>query len=246
MSESAVGGAELRHLIRKPVGSAKGALVLLHGRGVDETDLFPLLDELDPERRLLGVTPGAPLTGIPPGGRHWYVIERVGHPDPRTFLGTMELASGFLDGLLAEHGIGWDRTVIGGFSQGTATSFGLALGEERPRPAGILAISGFVPQLAEWPLDLEGRDRMPVYLTHGAADPVIPVGFARQARQLLEGAGLSVTYRETPLPHTIDPSLLPEMREWIRGRTGSPGSGSAPQSATQGAPSGTERSDSIR
>ena len=64
-------------------GEPEGALVLLHGRGTSEADLHPLLDALDPERRLLGLTPGAPLTGIPPGGRHWYVIEEVGRPDER-------------------------------------------------------------------------------------------------------------------------------------------------------------------
>ncbi len=76
---------ELVHRLREPAGDPAGALVLNHGRGADENDLFPLLDELDPERRLLGVTTGAPLTDIPPGGRHWYVVPRVGYPDPETF-----------------------------------------------------------------------------------------------------------------------------------------------------------------
>src|SRR5690349_19513902 len=72
-------------VVREADGEPEGALVLNHGRGTDENDLRPLLDELDPERRLLGVTTGAPLTGIPPGGRHWYVVPRVGYPDPATF-----------------------------------------------------------------------------------------------------------------------------------------------------------------
>ena len=62
--------------------SPTGALILNHGRGADENDLYGLLDELDPERRLLGVTTGAPLTNVPPGGRHWYLVPRVGYPDP--------------------------------------------------------------------------------------------------------------------------------------------------------------------
>jgi predicted esterase len=52
----------LDHRVRPPVGEPEGALVLLHGRGADEHDLYPLLDALDPERRLLGVTPGGPLS----------------------------------------------------------------------------------------------------------------------------------------------------------------------------------------
>ena len=71
----------LVHLIREPEREPEGALVLNHGPGTDEHDLYGLLDELDPERRLLGVTPGAPLTDVPPGGRHWYIVPRVGYPD---------------------------------------------------------------------------------------------------------------------------------------------------------------------
>ena len=63
--------------------------MLLHGRGTDEHDLFPLLDLLDPERRLVGFTPRAPLT-LPPGGYHWYISREVGRPDPDTFRSTFD------------------------------------------------------------------------------------------------------------------------------------------------------------
>ena len=53
----------------------------MHGRGADEHDLAPFLDLLDPQHRLVGLTPGGPLF-LPPGGRHWYVVPRVGFPDP--------------------------------------------------------------------------------------------------------------------------------------------------------------------
>ncbi len=58
--------------------------MLLHGRGTSELDLLPLLDELDPERRLVGVTPRGPLS-LPPGGAHWYAVRQIGYPDPATF-----------------------------------------------------------------------------------------------------------------------------------------------------------------
>ena len=69
----------IAHLERPAAGEPEGLLVLLHGRGADERDLFPLLDLLDPERRLLGVTPRGPLT-LPPGGAHWYVVREIGYP----------------------------------------------------------------------------------------------------------------------------------------------------------------------
>src|SRR5919197_2803610 len=100
----------LAHRLRPAAGDPEGALVLLHGRGVDEHDLFPLLDALDPERRLLGATPRGPLT-MPPGGAHWYVVREIGYPDPATFRPTYEEAAAWLDSLP-------DPKVSGGFSQG--------------------------------------------------------------------------------------------------------------------------------
>ena len=81
----------LVHRTRAPRRDPAGALVLFHGRGADEVDLAPLLDVLDPERRLLGATPRAPLSP-PPGGWHWYVVREVGYPDPSTFLPTFARA----------------------------------------------------------------------------------------------------------------------------------------------------------
>jgi len=137
-----------------------GALILLHGRGADEHDLVPVLDVLDPERRLVGLTPGAPLPG-PGGGRWWYHVPRVGFPDPATFHSAYPLLTGFLDGWLAARGIGSERTVIGGFSMGCVMSYATALGPGRPSPAGMLAISGFLPTVDGWEPELDGRAACP-------------------------------------------------------------------------------------
>ncbi|HVD11935.1 MAG TPA: hypothetical protein VNB46_01765, partial [Gaiellaceae bacterium] len=76
-------------------GEPEGLLVLFHGRGVDENDLFPLLDVLDPQQRLLGLAPRGPLS-LPPGGSHWYAVQEIGYPDPSTFLPTFEAVSEWL------------------------------------------------------------------------------------------------------------------------------------------------------
>ena len=202
-------------LLREPAGEAEGALILNHGRGTDERDLFGLLDQLDPDRRLLGVTTAAPLTDIPPGGRHWYVVERVGYPEPRSFASGYELLCGSLDELLAERGIGWDRTVIGGFSMGAAMSYAVALGEGRPSPAGLLAFSGFVPTVEGWAPALDGREGLRVLIHHGRRDSVISVEFARSASELLESAGLAVTYLETDAVHSIPPPAATAARDLV-------------------------------
>ena len=214
----------LGHLLREPAGDPQGALVLNHGRGTDERDLYGLLDELDPERRLLGVTPRAPFGAgeiagrgalpVGPGGRHWYVVERVGYPEPVTFAESYAALTGFLDGMLAERGIGWDRTVIGGFSMGTVMSYAVALGEGRPSPAGVLALSGFVPTVEGWSPELEGREGLPVLIHHGRGDPVISVELGRRAATVLSEGGLAVEYIETDAGHSVPPELLPRLREF--------------------------------
>jgi phospholipase/carboxylesterase len=195
--------------VRPAAGEPEGALVLCHGRGTDENDLFPLLDALDPERRLLGVTPRGPLQ-LPPGGNHWYVIRELGYPDRETFTTSYERASAWFAGL----GVPPERTVLGGFSQGAVMSYALGLGADRPRPAGIIALSGFIPTVEGFVLDLE-RPLPPVAIGHGTDDPVIGVEWGRAAKEQLEAAGADVLYRESPLPHTVDPAFLTELRPWL-------------------------------
>ena len=197
----------ISYLERPAEGEPAGLLVLFHGRGVDERDLFPLLDELDPEQRLLGVTPRGPLT-LPPGGNHWYAFQEVGYPDPATFLETYAAASEWLDGFDFEH------VVLGGFSQGAVMTYALGLGEGRPRPDALVALSGFVPTVPGFELNLE-PPLPPAAIGHGTNDPVISVEFSRRARRLLEAAGGEVFYREYPLPHAVDPGFLVELAPWL-------------------------------
>jgi phospholipase/carboxylesterase len=136
----------------------------------------------------------------------------VGFPDPDTFLPTYEQAGAWLDEALAEAGVPPERLVLGGFSQGAVMSYALGLGSGRPRPAAILAMSGFVPRVDGFELDLEGRAGLPVSISHGTYDPVIDVGFGREARELLESAGLAVSYREDPVAHQISPGALAQAR----------------------------------
>ena len=200
----------ISYLERPAEGEPAGLLVLFHGRGVDERDLFPLLDELDPQRRLLGVTPRGPLA-LPPGGNHWYAFQEVGYPDPVTFLETYAAVSEWLDGFDFEH------VVLGGFSQGAVMTYALGLGEGRPRPAALVALSGFMPTVPGFELNLE-PPLPPAAIGHGTHDPVISVEFSRQARQLLEAAGGEVLYREYPLPHAVDPGFLVELAPWLAGK----------------------------
>jgi phospholipase/carboxylesterase len=205
----------LEALIRPAAGVPEGALVLFHGRGADEHDLFPVLDLLDPERRLVGATPRGPLT-LPPGGRHWYALGGIPTPEPTTFHSSYAAATEWVDGFLAQHGLSPERLVVGGFSQGAVMSYSVGLGRGRPRPAAITAFSGFLPTVNGFELDLS-PPLPPVAIGHGTRDPVIEVEWGRRARDLLERAGADVLYRETPMFHQLDPRFLAEVAGWLAG-----------------------------
>lgn len=203
----------LTYAERPAAGDAAGLLVLHHGRGANELDLLGLADALDPQQRLHVVTPRAPLTIG--GGHHWYVVPRVGHPDPETFRGAYDRLAAFHDELWQRTGIGPDRTVLGGFSMGSVMSYALGLAGERPAPAGILAFSGFIPTVDGWQPDLASRPALPVFISHGRHDPIISVQFAHDARGALEAGGLPVEYHESGAGHNIDPAHVPAAARWL-------------------------------
>ena len=204
---------ELLYRERLAHGDAAGLLVLHHGRGADELDLLPLADVLDPQRRLHVVTPRAPLA-LPGGtGYHWYLVPRVGHPDPETFRAAYDDLARFHDELWQRFGLAPEQTVLGGFSMGSVMSYSLGLGPDRPAPAGILAFSGFVPEVEGWRADLPRPSR--VFIAHGLADPIIDAGFAHRARQLLEEHGTDVSYHEGEYGHWIEPAHAAAAGDWL-------------------------------
>jgi phospholipase/carboxylesterase len=202
------------HALERPAeGESRGSLVLLHGRGADEHDLFPLLDLLDPERRLHGLTPQGPLA-LPPGGRHWYQLAGIPTPDGETFWSSFAALAELVDGAQKP-------LVLGGFSQGAVMSYAIGLGREpEKRPSALLPLSGFMPSVDGLELDLTGLDGFPVTIAHGTLDPVIPVGFSRAARDALAGSGADVAYHEGPYGHTIDPAIIPALRSFVAHATG--------------------------
>jgi phospholipase/carboxylesterase len=205
----------LTHLRRETAAEPDGLLVLHHGRGTDERDLLGLADFLDRSRRLLVVTPRAPLTVPGSPGYHWYLVPRVGYPDRPTFEAARAALAELHDRLWEETGIGPDRTVLGGFSMGAVMSYAMGLGAERPAVAGILAFSGFVPTVEGWEPSLGDRAGTRVFISHGNRDPVISIDFALRARELLEAGGLDVSYRESELGHQIDPAHLRDASGWL-------------------------------
>jgi len=208
----------LLHYEQRPAaGAAEGLVILHHGRGTDELDLLGLADMLDPQRRLTIVTPRAPLKLDGSPGYHWYLVPRVGFPDPETFSAARRQLAELHDELWRATGLGPARTVLGGFSMGSVMSYALGLDAERPRPAGILALSGFMPSVPGWEPDIAERKGLPVFAAHGNADPVIPVELGRRAATLLADGGLDVEYLEFAGSHRIVPTELEDATRWLGG-----------------------------
>jgi phospholipase/carboxylesterase len=200
---------------RPAAGDPAGLLVLHHGRGADEHDLLPLGDVLDPQQRLHVVTPRAPLQVPGWPGHHWYVVPRVGYPDPKTFRAAHDQLAAFHDELWQRTGVAPAQTIFGGFSMGSVMSYALGLDGERPAPAGILAFSGFIPTVEGWQPDLGSRPGLRAFIAHGRHDPVMDVAFARAARDLLTSGGLDVSYHESDAAHHIDPAHVPAAVAWV-------------------------------
>lgn len=147
------------------------------------------------------------------------MVPRVGYPDRGTFHAAYDKLGAFHDELWERTGIAPENTVFGGFSMGSVMSYSMGLAGDRPKPAGILAFSGFIPTVDGWQPDLASRTDLPVFIAHGRRDPIMEIEFARRARALLEAGGLPVEYHESDAGHEIDPSHLRAATDWLAGIT---------------------------
>lgn len=183
------------------------ALVLLHGLGSNEADLFSLAPELD--SRLTVISLRAPRTyGL--GGYAWFDIEWT--ETELRFNGEQAVeAVKVIEENLAEVRASYDRLILGGFSQGAMMSAGVAVAG-RLKLDGLVLMSGaLVPELAG-NADLSG---LPTFQSHGLLDPVLPIGLGRNLRNLMLDAGATVAYHEYPMAHEVSLACLRDLNRWL-------------------------------
>lgn len=208
---------QIRTLERKSRAPSPGApplLVLLHGYGSNEQDLFDLADWLDP--RLHVVSARAPLA-LPWGGFAWYHLGGTpGNlvPDAASRAAALDLLAKFVADLPARIGSDPQRTYLLGFSQGAILSLGLAM-RAPERLAGVVAVSGYLdPALRNDPPPA-ALAHLPILQVHGAYDDVIPIAAAHATRAILEPVLAAYAYHEDPAGHTIHPDGLRRIQHWI-------------------------------
>jgi phospholipase/carboxylesterase len=196
---------------------AERLLVLVHGLGTDENDLAELVPHLDPGGRFLAVLPRGPFAHPP--GFAWFPIGPMGarDRDPNAFVAALDLLDAALDREAATHGMAREDAVVAGFSQGAAMAAALAYRagtDARPRPAGVIAMSGFLLETDAVPL-AAGDDLPPALVQHGLYDPMVPAHRGRKLAHMLAARGAPVVYKEYPMQHQVVLESIDDARDWL-------------------------------
>ena len=202
-------------------------VLLLHGRGSSEADLGGVASALarsfasgSAHSALQLVTPRAPWPGRPWGygpGWAWYRYLGEDRPEPETLRPSLEALDRFVDGLPERLGREPGPLIIGGFSQGGTTSLAWSL--TRPgRASGVFNLSGFLADAPPVHQALEGPPWPPVFWGHGRLDPAIPHALATKGRSALEAAGVDLEIHDHEGGHTITPSEVAALGDWLRER----------------------------
>jgi len=207
--------SSLIHKTLEPRRRASGkspALIMLHGRGANEDDLLGLAEYLD--ERLLIISPRAPFSFQYGGGFAWYDIEEVGKPEPKMFAESYAKLVQFISDIQIGYPIDPSKLFFLGFSMGTMMSYAFSL-THPAKVAGVIANSGYVPEETDLKFQWNEIKGKPFFVSHGLYDPVIPVSFAKRAKELLENSHADITYREYDMGHQIGEENLNDMMKWI-------------------------------
>lgn len=202
------------------------AVIWMHGLGADANDFVPIVKELDlsncPAIRF--VFPNAPQIPVTLNGgyimRAWYDIAAAGTDiNKREDEAGLRLSQQQIDALIAREnarGIPTDEIILAGFSQGCAMS--LQTGLRHPQKlAGIMGLSGYVPLADKVAAERHAANQdTPIFLVHGASDPVIPIQRAQQSRDLLLSLGYTIEWHDYWMQHSVSPQEIIDIGNWLR------------------------------
>lgn len=192
-----------------PAGSP--LLILLHGVGSNEDDLFGLAPYFDPRFSIVSARAPFPYVN---GGYAWFDVQFT--PDGILYDEAQAEQSRALLGKFVDEvksACAASKVFLVGFSQGAIMSAG-ALLRSPELVTGVVLMSGRVPQ-ENGAIDREALRGKPALITHGTYDDVLPVEFGREANVLLAGFGLDVTYHEFPVGHQVSEESLEVVDEWL-------------------------------
>lgn len=207
----------LVHLVRHPIVEADTPplLLLLHGVGSNENDLFGLAPYLD--ERFLIISVRAPNT-LGPGSYAWFDVDftpRGPVIDPAQAEASREALIDFIGEAITAYGVNPNQVYMIGFSQGAIMSASVAL----TRPdlvAGVALMSGrILPEIQSLMAAPEKLEGLPILVVHGVADTVLPINHGRASRQLLASLPVELTYHEYPIGHEVSQESLADVSSWL-------------------------------
>jgi phospholipase/carboxylesterase len=190
-------------------------LLLLHGIGADENDLFGIAPFLDP--RFFVASARAPFS-LSYGGYAWFEI----YMEPgnisiniKQFLESKSMIHQFIGELITKHNLDADRIYLCGFSQGAMISLSSVLTEPE-KFAGLVAMSGrSAAEMMPAPESFERLKDFPILVTHGVYDPVLPIDNGRETKELLSRLPVDLEYKEYQMGHEISEDSLGDVSEWL-------------------------------
>lgn len=194
-------------------------LIMCHGYGSDENDLFSFASELSEELFIISVR--APYQ-LQPYGNAWYAInfdaEKGKWSDNEQAKTSRDLLSDFIDYAVSNYGVNKDNITLLGFSQGTILSYSVALTYPK-KVKNIIGLSGYINEdIISKLSEAENYNHLDFYNSHGSVDQVIPVDWAKKTKPFLDRLKIKNTYSEFPVGHGVAPQNFYELKAWLEKR----------------------------
>ena len=209
----------LSHIVRESniLDGTAPLLIMLHGYGSDENDLFSFATELP--RELFIISLKAPYS-LEPFGNAWYAInfeaaqgKWSNHEEAKQ---SRDLIAKFIDEATEHYPVNKNNVTLLGFSQGTILSYAVALTYPE-KVNNIIALSGYINKdILPDQSDISNYKHLNFYCSHGRDDQVIPVEWARQSRPFLNALMIKNQYSEFPVGHGVAPQNFHEFKEWLK------------------------------
>ncbi|MFT5963588.1 MAG: phospholipase/carboxylesterase [Flavobacterium sp.] len=208
----------LQYLIREPkIKLDKNPLILLlHGYGSNEEDLFSFATELPDEYYIISAR--APYD-LQYGSYAWYAInfdaDENKFSDNEQARSSRDLIAKFIDELTRNYPIDSAKTSLLGFSQGAVLSYAVALSHPE-KIQKVIALSGYLSDtIFENDYLKNDLSKLKIFASHGIADQVIPVDWARKTKPFLDKLGIAAVYKEYPIGHGISPQIFTDFKNWL-------------------------------
>lgn len=209
----------LHYLIKEPktILDKNPLLLLLHGYGSNEEDLFSFSSELPEEYFVVSVR--APYD-LMYGSYAWYAInfdaDENKFSDIEQGKTSRDLIVSFIDELLVKYPIDPGNVTLIGFSQGSILSYAIALSYPE-KISRVVAMSGYLnTEMAVANFEKNDLSKLQIFASHGTVDQVIPVDWARKTAPALQALGIPIVYKEYPIGHGVSPQNFYDFKNWLQ------------------------------